>query len=143
VTSADTDRGPTRPARVLIVEDERHTARLLQFILEKHHYSVQVAYDGEAALVAAAQYRPDAVLLDLQLPKASGVQVLQRIRSDPQFTGLVVMVLSARSFESNPEEIVRAGANAHGTKPIAPSTLLEKLKQLGIPPEVPDADRAS
>lgn len=125
-----------RPARILVVDDERHIARLLEYVLRKEGYEVQVAHDGEAALAAVEHTQPDAVLLDLVLPGISGLEVLKVLRSDKQRAGLTIAVLSARSFEDMPSELIEAGANFHCTKPVAPSTLLKKLVDVGVPPKL-------
>jgi DNA-binding response OmpR family regulator len=123
-------------AKVLVVEDERHIARFLEFVLKRAGYEVAVVYNGEQALAAVEAFAPDVVLLDLVMPGLTGLEVLKRWRGDPQYAGLVVMVLSARSFGDGPAEVIEAGANDHCTKPIAPSTLLKKLADLGVPPVV-------
>jgi DNA-binding response OmpR family regulator len=125
-----------RPARILVVDDERHIARLLEYVLRKEGYEVRVAHDGEQALAAVEKDLPDAVLLDLVLPGISGLDVLKTLRADKQYAGLTIAVLSARSFEDMPSELIEAGANFHCTKPVAPSTLLKKLIDVGVPPKV-------
>jgi DNA-binding response OmpR family regulator len=126
-------RGNPSRARVLVVDDERHIARFLEFVLKKADYEVAVAYNGEQALAAVNTFVPDVVLLDLVLPGISGLEVVKRIRADANQADLVVIILSGRSFGDAPAEIVQAGANAHCTKPIAPSTLLKMLMDLGVP----------
>jgi DNA-binding response OmpR family regulator len=121
---------PERRERVLIVEDERSTARLLEFILRKEGYEVAVASDGEQALCLADDFAPDAILLDLQLPGLSGVEVLSQIRQDRTRRQPAVIILTGTSFEIRPEETLLAGAQARCTKPIAPSTLIRKLREV-------------
>lgn len=128
-----------RPARILVVEDERQTARLLEFILIREGYRVERSADGLQALEAVRSFRPDAVLLDLQLPGLSGLEVLCQLRADAANAGLVVVVLTASSFEAPPTAVLEAGADSHCTKPIAPSTLLRKLQELGVPARLPGA----
>jgi CheY-like chemotaxis protein len=123
-------------AKVLVVDDERHIARFLEFVLTKAGYEVALAYNGEQALAAVEAFAPDVVLLDLVLPGLTGLEVLKRLRADSRHAALAVMVLSAHSFGEVPAELREAGANAHCTKPIAPSTLLKKLADLGVPPSV-------
>src|SRR5829696_3890043 len=89
----------TRAARVLVVDDERHIARFLEFVLKKAGYEVAVAYDGEQALAEADRFAPDALLLDLVMPKLSGLEVLKRLRMDENHAGLAIAVLTARAFE--------------------------------------------
>jgi DNA-binding response OmpR family regulator len=122
------------PIRVLVVEDEQHIAKFLQFVLNKGGYDVSLAYDGEEALAVFEQYRPDAILLDLVLPGISGLDVLRQLRSDPNNARVAILILTASSVEQLAEEVVEAGANSYCPKPIAPSRLLQKLDELGLPP---------
>lgn len=124
----------SRSSRVLVVDDERHTARLLEFILKRMGYQVAVAHDGESALTTATTYLPDAVLLDLELPRMSGIEVLRQLRERPIFPRMAVIILTARSFDTMPDELIEAGANTYCTKPIAPSTLSRTLNELNVPP---------
>lgn len=129
-----TTTATTRASRVLIVEDERQTARLLEFVLNKAGYEVAKAPDGLQALALTRDFLPDAILLDLQLPGLSGLDVLRAARADSQRGDIVVIVLTGSSYEKPASDVLDAGANAHCTKPIAPSTLLKKLHDLGVPP---------
>jgi len=119
---------------ILVVEDERHIASFLEFVLKRAGYEVAVVYDGEQALAAVEAFKPDAMLLDFMLPGLTGLEVLKRLRADPRYASLVIMVLSGRSFGDVPGEVMEAGADQYCTKPIGPSTLLEKLADLGVPP---------
>jgi DNA-binding response OmpR family regulator len=127
-------RGNHPQARVLVVDDERHIARFLEFVLKKADYEVAVAYNGEQAMAAVNTFTPDVVILDLVLPGISGLEVVKCLRADANQADLVVIILSGRSFGDAPAKVVEAGANAHCTKPIAPSTLLKMLMDLGVPP---------
>ena len=123
-------------AKILVVDDERHIARFLEFVLKKAGYEVALAYNGEQALAAAEAFDPDVVLLDLVLPGLPSLEVLKRLRADFGHAALAVMVMSTQPFEELPAELREAGANAHCTKPMAPSTLLKKLADLGVPPSI-------
>jgi DNA-binding response OmpR family regulator len=128
---------------VLVVEDERHIASFLEFVLMRAGYEVAVVYDGEQALAAVEAFAPDAMLLDFMLPGLTGLEVLKRLRADPRYANLVIMVLSGRSFGDVPAEVMEAGADEYCTKPIGPSTLLQKLADLGVPPVARTPRRAS
>jgi DNA-binding response OmpR family regulator len=132
-----------RAARVLVVDDERHIARFLEFVLKKAGYEVVVAHDGQQALAQVEQFAPDAVLLDLVMPNLSGLEVLQRLRAEDKYAGLFIAVLSARSFEDMSGEILKDGANLHCEKPVAPSSLLSQLSEFGITPLVTDGARST
>ena len=129
----------TRPARVLAVDDERHIARLIEFVLKKEGYEVRIAHSGEQAIEVIDEFSPDAMLLDLIVPGMSGLDVLKRLKADQRYSKLAVMVLTARSFEEMPAEVLEAGANLHCTKPIAPSSLIRKLLDLKVPPVFTEA----
>lgn len=128
--------GPARSGRVMIVEDARPTARLLQHLLMKEGYDVAVASSAEEALRQMDEQRPDALVLDLLLPGMNGLDFLKAIRSNDDFRGCVVIVLSSHWFGKEDPELLAAGANAQFAKPIAPSTLFRKLRELGVSRQV-------
>lgn len=125
-----------RPARVLAVDDERYITRLLEYVLSKHGYQVATAGSAENALTIIDEFQPDSILLDIGLPGMSGVEAIRRLRQDARYAKLPIMILSARSFEHMPDELKDAGATELWAKPIAPSTLISKLADRGIPPRV-------
>lgn len=142
--------------RILIVEDERHIARFLEYNLKKEGFAAQVAASGERALAAIEEFAPQAMLLDLLLPGISGFEVIKQVRADARHQDLVIVLLTARSFEHTPADKpageisddgeiaavgdkAAVGANAICAKPIAPSTLLKTLLELGISPQPPPA----
>lgn len=130
---------PMRPARILVVEDERHIARLLEFVLGKAGYEVCICHSGEQALHEVKDRKPDAVVLDLVLPGMTGVEFLQIARAAPYHCHCVVVVLSSHWFEQTETILAEAGA-ALCSKPIAPSSLLRKLEQLGVRASMPRED---
>src|ERR1700761_4370256 len=87
-----------RQSHVLVVEDERHIARLLEHVLRKEGYAVTAVHDAEKAIGCIEKSTPDALLLDIVLPGMSGLDFLGFIRSDPRWAELVVIVLSAHWF---------------------------------------------
>lgn len=131
------DPPAVRPARVLVVDDEPHIVRLLSYLLQVEGYEVAVAYDGEEALSVAASFAPDGLLLDLQIPKLSGQAVLERLRADPRFAGLKILVLSGCPYQGEPGDDPGARPDERCSKPIAPSTLVRKLRDHGVAPRIP------
>jgi DNA-binding response OmpR family regulator len=124
-----------RKSRILVVEDERHIARLLEHFLVKEGYSVTVSHDGESAYDLIGSVSPDALLLDVVLPGISGFDLLRKLRLDARWKDLVVIVLSGQWFNQDDPELAEAGATAQCPKPIAPSKLIRKLRDCGIPPQ--------
>ena len=116
--------------RVLIAEDEPNIATSLTFLLERAGYQVTLSSDGNAALEAVLSDAPDAVLLDLMLPGIDGYEILRRVRNDPRFADLPIMVLSAKGQVEDRETALRLGANLYVTKPFANAELLEAVKGL-------------
>ena len=123
-----------RRSRILVVEDDRHIARLLEYILRRAGYDVRVAHSAENGLAEMMDRRPDALLLDLVLPGMTGLEFLRTIRAAPYFSECVVIVLTAHWVEQAKSTLVEAGASAQCSKPIAPSTLLRKLRDFGVNP---------
>ncbi|MHB1217273.1 MAG: response regulator [Alphaproteobacteria bacterium] len=129
----------TALGRVLVVDDEKPIRRLLRTALSAEGYDVIEAEDGNAALVAAAKQKPDAVLLDLGLPDLDGIEVLGRLR---EWSPVPVLVLTARDAEAQKVAALDAGADDYVTKPFGMGELLARLRaalrhrlqQEGAPP---------
>jgi DNA-binding response OmpR family regulator len=116
----------------MVVEDERHIARLLEFVLLKAGYEPRVCHSAEAALLEIEKAHPDALVLDLVLPGMMGLDFLRLIRSAPYSFASSVVILSGQWLEETSSALREAGAAAQCSKPIAPSSLLRKLRELGI-----------
>ena len=121
-----------RPTRILVVEDERHIARLLEFVLRKAGYELSVCHSAEDAILKIEQSRPDALLLDLVLPGMTGLEFLRLIRGAPYCCACAVVVLSSQWLEEPGATLRAAGATAQCSKPIAPSSLLRMFRELGV-----------
>jgi DNA-binding response OmpR family regulator len=126
----------TRQSRILVVEDEKHIARLLEHVLVREGYLVSVVHDAERAFEVIAEFSPEALLLDVILPGMSGFDLLRKLREDARWSALVVIVLSAQWFNHDDPALAEAGATAQCPKPIAPSKLIRKLRECGIPPQL-------
>ncbi|GLQ49876.1 response regulator [Dyella flava] len=115
---------------VLYVEDDDNNAFMLTRRLGRHGIQVRHVEDGEKALIAAVWKRPDAVLLDINLPGINGLDVLQRLRGNPQTHDIPVIVLSAHVMEHDILKAMEAGANAFVPKPIEFPSLLDALQRV-------------
>lgn len=113
---------------VLVVEDEEALGQLLKYNLEKEGYQVSVATDGEEALVMADETQPDLVILDWMLPKAPGVEVCRRLRAKQETRNTPIVMLTARSEESDRVRGLDIGADDYITKPFAMGELLARLR---------------
>jgi two-component system KDP operon response regulator KdpE len=111
--------------KVLVVDDEPHILRALKINLAVRGYEVITAATGAGALRAAAQHRPDVVVLDLGLPDISGIEVLGGLRG---WLNAPVIVLSARTDSSDKVEALDAGADDYVTKPFGMDEFLARLR---------------
>jgi DNA-binding response OmpR family regulator len=116
-----------RSARVLVVEDDADIAGALRRSLGMEGYEVRIAGDGEAALGQAAVFAPDAVVLDLALPKLDGVEVCRRLRADGD---VPILVLTARDAVEARVEGLDSGADDYLVKPFEREELLARLRAL-------------
>ncbi|WP_298735414.1 response regulator transcription factor [uncultured Subdoligranulum sp.] len=110
---------------ILIVEDDAPIRNLMTTALKAHDYRYTVADCGEAALRQAATSNPDIMLLDLGLPDLDGVEVIRRVRS---WSDLPIIVISARSEDSDKIEALDSGADDYLTKPFSVEELLARLR---------------
>lgn len=121
-------------ASVLVVDDEPNIVLSLEFLLKQVGYTVHVARDGEAALEAVAQFKPGLVLLDVMMPKRDGFDVCQTIRANPEWSGIRIIMLTARGREVEREKGLALGADDYVTKPFSTRDVVEKVRQiLGTP----------
>ncbi len=111
--------------RVLVVDDDEQIRRTLRINLRAHGYDVTVAADGAAALRAAADTRPDVVVLDLGLPDLEGTEVIAGLRG---WTAVPIIVLSARAESTDKVQALDAGADDYVTKPFGMAELLARLR---------------
>jgi CheY-like chemotaxis protein len=117
--------------RVLIVDDNEDGAATLAMLLQLSGHETHEAHDGVQALEAAERLRPDAVLLDIGLPKLNGYEVCRRIRKEPWGKDMVMVALTGWGQAEDRHRSREAGFDAHMVKPVDPSAL---LKLLASPP---------
>jgi two-component system phosphate regulon response regulator PhoB len=113
---------------VLIVEDEPPLVELLSYNLEKAGFQAQIARDGEEALLAVEERRPDLVLLDWMLPYVSGIEICRRLRRDPETRDLPIILLTARGEEDDRIRGLDVGADDYVVKPFSPSELVARVR---------------
>jgi serine/threonine-protein kinase len=114
---------------VLAADDDRDLAEVLEFVLQRDHYETLIVYDGPAAWRSFLERAPDLMILDLDMPGESGLEVLRRIRShDGPTAATPVVMLTARTDEATVVECLDAGANDYIAKPFSPRQLLARLR---------------
>ena len=115
---------------VLIVEDEPPLVELLRYNIEKEGFGVQIATDGEKALLLASENEPDLVILDWMLPDISGIDVCRRLRARKETKSLPIIMLTARGEERDKVSGLDAGADDYIVKPFSPSELIARIHAL-------------
>ena len=116
--------------RVLVVEDEESIQALIRFTLEQAGFGVESALSAEEARTLLAQELPDVVLLDWMLPGASGVQLVKQLRQDERSKDLPIILLTARSEDTDKELGLNQGADDYLTKPFSPRELIARINAL-------------
>ena len=129
--------------RILIADDNPSNADLLDAHLDGSGFDTKLVYNGEDALAAAREWKPDLILLDVMMPKLSGFEVCRRLRADPATSGVSVLMVTALDQATDVETAVDAGTDDFITKPINKTELLLRVRaMLDSRNEATEADRA-
>ena len=113
---------------VLVIDDERDLIELVRYNLEKEGFQVTSALDGEAGLSMALQNFPDVIVIDLMLPGIDGLEVCRRLRAEERTSHIPVIMLTAKSSESDRIVGLELGADDYVTKPFSPRELAARIK---------------
>ena len=116
--------------RILVVDDEPHIRRVLDAMLGKEGFEVVLASEGAEGLRAIASGSIDLVILDLIMPGATGLEVLAKIRTDPENSDLPVIILTAKGQDADREAAFAGGANDFLTKPFSPKKLVARIREI-------------
>jgi two-component system alkaline phosphatase synthesis response regulator PhoP len=115
---------------VLVIDDEEDLIELVRYNLEKEGFRVSGAPDGEAGLEAAIRENPDIILIDLMLPGIDGLDVCRSLRSDSRTSRIPIIMLTAKSGESDRILGLELGADDYVTKPFSPGELTARIKAI-------------
>ena len=112
---------------VLIVEDNELNMKLFHDLLEAHGYATLETRNGIEALDLARKHRPDLILMDIQLPEVSGLEVTKWIKDDPELHAIPVIAVTAFAMKGDEEKIRSGGCEAYIAKPISVSNFLDTI----------------
>ncbi len=118
------------PERILVVEDDEKSRRLLVDVLGFHGFEVEAVASGEEGLARARATRPDAVLLDIQLPGVSGFEVLAELRRSEGAERIPAIAVTASVMDHDRRKVLAAGFDAYVAKPVTIHELLDTLNSL-------------
>ena len=116
--------------RVLVVDDEPNIVVALEYLMRQNCFEVRAARNGEEALAAVAEFRPDLVLLDVMMPVKDGYQVVRKIRENPEFAGIRILMLTAKGREAEVAKGMAIGADGYVTKPFSTLELVSEVKRM-------------
>ena len=119
-----------KPKRILIADDEPDILEIVSYNLGKEGYEIYTAKDGNEAIDKAKQLHPDLIILDIMMPKKTGVEVCQLLRSQPSFEDTLIIFLTAMSDEASQIKGLETGADDYVNKPISPKVLVSRVNAL-------------
>ena len=114
---------------ILYVEDNEANRMIVRDLLKRTKYQLVEAHDGEAGVAKAAEVRPDLILMDIQLPKISGLDAIRQIRAQPATASTPIIAITSFALSGDDQKAKAAGATAYLAKPYSPFDLLKLVRQ--------------
>ena len=115
---------------ILYVEDNEFNRKIVRQLLAKTTYRLREAVDGEQGVASALAAPPDLILMDIQLPKMSGLDATRQLRGDPRTAAVPIIVVTSFALSGDEQKATAAGATAYLAKPYSPRELLAKIREL-------------
>jgi two-component system cell cycle response regulator DivK len=115
---------------ILYVEDNALNRKLLRDLLKKTSYTLIEAHDGESGLKKAIEERPDLILMDIQLPKISGIEATRQLRAEAATAATPIIAITSFALSGDDQKAKEAGATAYLAKPYSPFDLLALIRKL-------------
>jgi two-component system cell cycle response regulator DivK len=116
--------------RILVVEDVEDNRQIMRDLLASAGIECVEAHDGEAAVSAAAELRPDLIMMDVQLPVLDGYEAIRRIRADAALSHIPIIAVTSYALSGDEEKALSAGCNRYVAKPFSPRELLATIREL-------------
>jgi two-component system, cell cycle response regulator DivK len=116
--------------KILLVEDNEFNRKIVRDLLARQPYDLLEAYDGEAGVEAARRDKPDVIVMDVQLPKLSGLDATRAIRAEPETAGIPIIVVTSFALSGDDKKAMDAGASAYLAKPYSPRQLLDTIRRM-------------
>ena len=116
--------------KILIADDEPNILISLEFLMKREGFEVHLARDGLEALAVVQRERPRLVLLDVMMPRKTGFEVCQEVRSDDAIRSTLILMLTAKGRETDVVKGLALGADAYMTKPFSTRDLVQKVREM-------------
>ncbi|HEX7272030.1 MAG TPA: response regulator [Casimicrobiaceae bacterium] len=114
---------------VLYVEDNEYNRKIVRQLFSRTRYRLIEAMDGEEGIAAAQRELPNLILMDVQLPKVSGLDATRTLKADARTKGIPIIVITSFALSGDREKAAEAGASSYLAKPYSPRELLELVRQ--------------
>jgi two-component system, cell cycle response regulator DivK len=115
---------------ILYVEDNELNRKMLRHLLRSTSYRLIEAPDGETGITMAREQHPDLILMDVQLPKISGIDATRALRAEPSTAGTPIIAITSFALSGDEQRAKDAGASAYLAKPYSPFALLDMIRKL-------------
>ena len=115
---------------ILYIEDNEFNRKIVRQLLAKTLYRLREAVDGEGGVASALATPPDLILMDIQLPKMSGLEATRQLRNDPRTAAIPIIVVTSFALSGDEQKATAAGATAYLAKPYSPRALLAKIREI-------------
>jgi len=115
---------------ILYVEDNEMNRKIVRDLLKRTKYQLVEAFDGEEGVAKALELRPDLILMDIQLPKLSGMDATRKLRADPATANTPIVTITSFALSGDEQKAKEAGATAYLAKPYSPFDLLNLIRKL-------------
>ncbi len=120
----------TMGQKILIVEDNELNMKLFHDLLEAYGYTTVQTQDGREALELAREHRPDLIVLDIQLPEISGLEVTRQLKEDDELKSIPVIAVTAFAMKGDEEKIREGGCEAYIAKPISVTSFISTIQKV-------------
>ena len=114
---------------ILHIEDNEFNRKIVRDLLARTSYRLVEAEDGESGVATALRERPDLMLVDIQLPRLSGLEVTRRLRSEPATANVPIIIITSFALSGDDQEARAAGASFYLSKPYSPRELLQAIRR--------------
>lgn len=116
--------------KILIVDDETNIVISLEFLIKQAGYELRIANNGQEALEQVATFQPDLILLDVMMPKINGFEVCHRVRENPAWQNIKIIMLTAKGREVEVTKGLALGADAYVIKPFSTKELMAEVRHI-------------